>query len=433
MKAEAGFGDRRVAIAFIALCFAMLTPPRIINVGRLLPVAIPLLLMGIHLAAVSRPQRPRTLVPLVILAFVGWFAATTLWSPGTVNSILESASLVVIVALALLIGSRCTLRELAAGVLIGGLVLLAVSVVVGALIPSYGLMDGEYQTGALRGIFVHRNLLAAVLIPPLIAALVFDFRTARPRLTRFFVVVVLFAGLLSTRSSTGLVAGLVVVLLAVLLTAIRRVRAGYRIFPAVGSVLLVAVGAQLLFANMAGTLELLGRDATLTGRTDIWDNIRELIAEQPVVGYGWGAVWAEGSPIRRLITSGVGFDIPEAHSGYLDVWIQVGMVGLVLLLFVMAITLGRGLRVLFRAESSLVMWTPILIVVVLLIDITETTSTRPFVIFLIVTTYVVMARAVAPTGQGWRAVIGIEEALLPAADQLGDRDEERQRRRAPRA
>ena len=40
---------------------------------------------------------------------------------------------------------------------------------------------------------------------------------------------------------------------------------------------------------------LLGKDATLTGRTKIWDAIWRQIQERPWTGYGYSAVWDDKS------------------------------------------------------------------------------------------------------------------------------------------
>jgi O-antigen ligase len=66
----------------------------------------------------------------------------------------------------------------------------------------------------------------------------------------------------------------------------------------------------------------LGRDATLTGRTDIWADLLPEALKKPLLGHGFGGFWTTKT---RLM-----FDITEAHSGYLDMLLGLGFVGLVL-------------------------------------------------------------------------------------------------------
>ena len=66
----------------------------------------------------------------------------------------------------------------------------------------------------------------------------------------------------------------------------------------------------------------LGRDTTLTGRTDIWAGLLPVAMQHPFWGAGFGGFWTpETIEIHR---------VNEAHSGYLGVFLETGVVGLVL-------------------------------------------------------------------------------------------------------
>lgn len=106
----------------------------------------------------------------------------------------------------------------------------------------------------------------------------------------------------------------------------------------------------------------LGRDATLTGRTQIWNT---LIAMQtsPLVGAGYESFWM-GSRLQRVWASDAGM-INEAHNGYLQVYLNLGAMGLLLLFGVLIGTYWRiwkGLRA-FPAIGSfgLALWTVLVV------------------------------------------------------------------------
>jgi exopolysaccharide production protein ExoQ len=89
-------------------------------------------------------------------------------------------------------------------------------------------------------------------------------------------------------------------------------------------VFLIAFGAAVPFlggSNVAAFSSVLGRDQTLTGRTDVWAEVMPARDRQPLLGYGFGSFWTDA---RREL-----YDIPTAHNGYLDVLLEVGEVGLV--------------------------------------------------------------------------------------------------------
>jgi len=75
---------------------------------------------------------------------------------------------------------------------------------------------------------------------------------------------------------------------------------------------------------------LLGKDATLTGRTKIWAAVMRQIADRPWFGYGYGAIWDEEGTWGPLawITKDAGFKAQHAHNAWLEQWLGLGLPGL---------------------------------------------------------------------------------------------------------
>lgn len=92
---------------------------------------------------------------------------------------------------------------------------------------------------------------------------------------------------------------------------------------AVVSALIVAVSILLLGAG-GGFLKAVGRDPTLTGRTEIWGVVKEF-AGNPWIGTGFESFWLgdrlEGMWARYW------WHPNEAHCGYLDMFLNLGWVG----------------------------------------------------------------------------------------------------------
>jgi len=94
-----------------------------------------------------------------------------------------------------------------------------------------------------------------------------------------------------------------------------------------------------------------GRDATFTGRTEIWSVVLDSIWQKPVLGFGYYAGNADF--IRPLLVGQIGPAAVDAHNGYLDVMLGTGMVGLISLLFCILAVLVRGFgRVKISAGSK---------------------------------------------------------------------------------
>lgn len=104
----------------------------------------------------------------------------------------------------------------------------------------------------------------------------------------------------------------------------------------------------LFFSSGSNLVESLGRNPTLTGRTAIWTVVLSL-AGNPLVGTGFESFWL-GDRLQKvweLTATG----IQEAHNGYLEVYLNLGWVG-VTLLGVLIVTGYRNILTVFRRDPN---------------------------------------------------------------------------------
>jgi exopolysaccharide production protein ExoQ len=93
----------------------------------------------------------------------------------------------------------------------------------------------------------------------------------------------------------------------------------------------IAVPLFALFLDTVGTLvHSLGRNGTLTGRTEIWKAVLAMHTN-PLIGTGFESFWTGGRLERVWNMSVQG--IEEAHNGYLEVYLNLGWIGVFLLLW----------------------------------------------------------------------------------------------------
>jgi O-antigen ligase len=101
--------------------------------------------------------------------------------------------------------------------------------------------------------------------------------------------------------------------------------------------LILALGALFLnvvFNPMEAVVGELGRSMTLTGRTAIWQQVLQ-VHINPLIGAGYSSFW---QPDRaESVSKALGFYFPlqEAHDGYLEVYLNTGLIGLALLVIVL--------------------------------------------------------------------------------------------------
>jgi O-antigen ligase len=108
----------------------------------------------------------------------------------------------------------------------------------------------------------------------------------------------------------------------------------------VAGMLLVVVYGTLLNPS-AGLTDMVGRDSTLTGRTALWDELVPL-AVNPWTGAGYGSFWL-GERLEAIWRINWWHPL-QAHNGYIEIFLDLGWVGLALLGLVMAC----GYRNVFR-------------------------------------------------------------------------------------
>ena len=79
-------------------------------------------------------------------------------------------------------------------------------------------------------------------------------------------------------------------------------------------------------------VEASGRDTTLTGRTELWEDILTIASDHPILGVGYGSFWIGdlGNNLweRHIWKPGQG------HNGYLDVYVELGIIGVFFLLLI---------------------------------------------------------------------------------------------------
>ncbi len=136
-------------------------------------------------------------------------------------------------------------------------------------------------------------------------------------------------------------------LIAAALMAIASARAVAR-RPVVVSLLvgtLIFVVVYGLFLNpAAGLAETVGRDSTLTGRTKLWNTVLSLTVN-PILGAGYESFWL-GERLQKVWATN--WEHPnQAHNGYLEVYLDLGWLGLTMLAIVIVWayqSILRGLR-----------------------------------------------------------------------------------------
>ncbi len=131
------------------------------------------------------------------------------------------------------------------------------------------------------------------------------------------------------------------------------------------------LGSLLFFWKLDIFLGLFNRNTTFTGRINLWRYLLEdWVSKSPLVGHGYGAVWYSSLKYQAQRAVGWLYLIHIGDSGFMDILLNLGWIGLGLLLMTLIIGAWRALRFAIK-EKTIISFFPLLtIVYVILTNIT---------------------------------------------------------------
>jgi len=264
-------------------------------------------------------------MPILLLLMIIIIASTS-WSIDQEQTFRRAIAICMTTAFGLYLAVRYDWQELLALFGLAWLVLCIGTFIVSLSAPWLGV-ESEEHVGAWKGLWFQKNTLGGHMAR---ASFLFGFlaitQPSYRKLWGFGLAMSIILVLLST-SKTSLLGMLLGFLVLVLGWFMRRGPiSGLAMFWSV-----VTFGSAFVFILVTDPgllLGLIGRDATLTGRTDIWVTLLEVINQRSDTGYGYGAFWGENSDPANFVRDITQWDVPTAHNGWLEIWLGIGMWGL---------------------------------------------------------------------------------------------------------
>lgn len=304
-----------------------------------------------------------------LLAYSALAIASTAWSIMPQATVLASLALTFFTLACISLVALSDWQSLLKGIT---LACLAIGVLSLILIPVGGLMV-ELHEGALRGPFGEKNRAGMVYAIGAISSGALAF-TARK--TRWLLPIPFFVGLLFlSQSGTSTIAcalGLAALAYGEMLRGKPSrliVGAWFGIIGAIGIFSVVILNAETI-------LDLVGEDSTFTGRDRIWPAVWWRVMENPILGYGYDAYWREGSHGMAWLWYEAGFEVYNAHNGWLETMLAIGLPGVALLIWLVLRTGISGLTGLNQVNDARRVAAP-MIAMIILMSLTESAIGGP--------------------------------------------------------
>jgi len=271
----------------------------------------------------------------LILFFFSWAAISAIWSDNMNLTLRRLGALILISLGALALAERFSLRSIIRFILFACGLTLLMSLGAEIFLRTFRPLDEAYRFAGL----MHPNSQGQNCAVLLLALLVSVNLTKGKRPLYLIAAAFVIVFLIMTKSRTALGSALVGIALFYALTAKRK----RLIMVSVAAVFCGLCLAYILFGDQMSALAQssvsLGRaDSdlyTLTGRTYVWSECIREVSKHPLIGYGYGGFWSPDRLYAFIESQG----LASAHSGYLEVVLDLGLVGLLIyvLIFLMAV------------------------------------------------------------------------------------------------
>ncbi|MFD5215771.1 O-antigen ligase family protein [Microbacterium sp. NPDC058345] len=320
-------------------------------------VVLTLGVLGIWIPAVARhrPTRfPWRRLPWAALGYVALALLSTLWSRWPGATLLTWTLMAVVTVNALFVATMLTWQEIVRALssalkFILGLSLLIelwvvvvlrhpvlpnfVSVPEGKIDPHlYWVRGNLFDDGRIQGIVGNAHTMAMMCLFALIVFGVLYAAGARRRSALVLWALLAFALLVKAASATvylSIAVVLAVLLVALLARAARSPAQRRTVYLVAGAVGLIGVVSALLLRDRL--LDVLGKGSDLTGRIEIWAAVWQRAIERPMLGNGFSSPWVPWDPAFDGWILNHGLTVFHAHNMWLDVFLQLGAIGVLLM------------------------------------------------------------------------------------------------------
>lgn len=290
---------------------------------------------------------------LAMVAVVGLAFASKYWSIDYEVTSRRVIALAISCVFALYLGAVFRGPHLPRLLMYAALLMAIGSLVMVFAFPTIGVHQYD-NAGLWRGLWYEKNQMGAVMVVGATAAAAC---LASPDPRRLLPAVTLgLASLLvlATQSKTSLLCLIVGLGLVGGFWSLKRGGAAFSVVAIWIAVVVAGIGLWTWETHSVAVLEALGKDPSLTGRTEIWDSLMRKVADRPWTGYGYGAFWGRvgDSVPADWVRKETGWTVPSAHNGWIDLLVQLGWPGAVLVGLLMATTtlvtvlrsMGQGAR-----------------------------------------------------------------------------------------
>ena len=319
------------------------------------------------------------ILPVSLLVFVGLASVSIIWSQyqwATLSGVAYLAAFTVLgVAIAL---TRDTIQIVRAygDVLRFVLALsIAIEILSGLLIDApitfLGVEGNLPELGPIQGIMLSRNQLGLVALVALVTFGTELVTHSVSRMTATLSIVLASVSILLSRSPVIFAVLVVVLAAAGAVYFLRKVAPERRRIWQLAILAATVVLAIVAWAARTRIISIFSANSELTYRLSLWRKALDLVALHPLEGWGWVGYWRpEIQPFPIFAIAGQR-EPNSALNAFLDVWLQLGLVGLLVFVGLVLLTFTRSWLLAGQRRSVVFAWPALVLVALIVTSLAE--------------------------------------------------------------
>ena len=319
------------------------------------------------------------ILPISLLAYLGWAGLSLLWSNYPRVTLLSFGYLLLVTFVGIYIGlSRDTIQvirsfgDVLRAVLLVSLVLEVLSgIIFDAPLAALNIHGELAAGGPISGLLNTRNqlgLLAAIGL----ATFTIEWRTRSVTRTVAIPSLALAGGtILFTQSPVVGMVLVVLVLAGAALYGIRRLPEDRRQFAQYAVLAALALLAALAWVFRAPIIALFNATGELEFRLELWQRVLAFVPVHWLEGWGWTGIWNPLIPPYSGLTPTDGRPHDSALNAIVDLWLQIGAVGVFVFLTLVGLAFVRSWLLAGRRRSVVHTWPALTLVALITVSVAE--------------------------------------------------------------
>lgn len=212
--------------------------------------------------------------------------------------------------------------------------------------PSIGIEP--IGSGEWRGVFLYKNILALMAD---LSILIFSYLILVNKKGKWVWLIGLLSSIglvIGSRSAGGIIISVFTILL--IMTFYLTHKSPILFWILFFEVLIVISIFSYSLPSVSQILDYFNKDATLTGRTLLWEFSINMGLRKPLLGYGYGGFWLGSEGPSALMPMEVLGNILSAHNGFIEIFLTLGGIGLFIFLFMCLTAIQRSALLLLKKQ-----------------------------------------------------------------------------------